>query len=154
MYKDNLMEKLCSCGGLMNLHMHSLIFNTKMKITHVPVYTCPECASYEPLQFIKADLGKLVKELSGEDSGKDFLFTERNELTSVLKESLSETIIGGISELETIIRERIQSRVDMLLDIYRLAEKLSDQHWMEETSRRLSQLSFQMTENEDYKKIV
>lgn len=75
-------------------------------------------------------------------------------MASVLKESLSETIIGGISELETIIRERIQTRVDMLLDIYRLAEKLSDQHWMEETSRRLSQLTFQMTENEDYKKIV
>lgn len=75
-------------------------------------------------------------------------------MASVLKESLSETIIGGISELETIIRERIQSRVDMLLDIYRLAEKLSDQYWMEETSRRLSQLTFQMAENEDYKKIV
>lgn len=41
----------------------------------------------------------------------------------------------------------------MLLDIYRLAEKLSDQYWMEETSRRLSQLTFQMAENEDYKKL-
>lgn len=72
MYKDNLMEKLCSCGGLMNLHMHSLIFNTKMKITHVPVYTCPECASYEPLQFIKADLGKLVKNSVEMIREKDF----------------------------------------------------------------------------------
>lgn len=150
MYRDNLMEKLCSCGGLMTLHMHSLIFNTKVKITHVPVYTCPKCTSYEPLSFIKADLGKLVKELNADVPRQDFSFTERNELASVLKESLSEVIIGEFQELELAIRGAIQGRVDMLLDIYRLAEVLTDQNWMEETSRRLSQLTFQTTKNANY----
>ncbi|KTD87934.1 hypothetical protein [Paenibacillus etheri] len=150
MYTDNLMEKLCSCGGLMTLHMHSLIFNTKVKITHVPVYTCPVCTSYEPLSFIKADLGKLVKELNADEPRQDFSFTERNELASVLKESLSELIVGGFQELELAIRAIIQARVDMLLDLYRLAEELTDQNWMEETSRRLSQLTFQTTKNANY----
>ncbi|WP_313639557.1 hypothetical protein [Paenibacillus sp.] len=150
MYRDNLMEKLCSCGGLMTLHMHSLIFNTKVKISHVPVYTCPKCTSYEPLSFIKADLGKLVKELNADVPRQDFSFTERNELASILKESLSEVIIGGFQELELAIRGAIQGRVDMLLDIYRLAEVLTDQNWMEETSRRLSQLTFQTTKNANY----
>lgn len=150
MYTDNLMEKLCSCGGLMTLHMHSLIFNTKVKITHVPVYTCLECTSYEPLSFIKADLGKLVKELNADVPRQDFSFTERNELASVLKESLSELIVGGFQELELVIRAAIQARVDVLLDLYRLAEELTDQNWMEETSRRLSQLTFQTTKNANY----
>ncbi|WP_339315643.1 hypothetical protein [Paenibacillus sp. FSL R10-2734] len=150
MYTDNLMEKLCSCGGLMSLHMHSLIFNTKMKITHVPVYTCPKCTSYEPMSFIKTDLGKLVKELNADVPRQDFSFTERNELASVLKDSLSEGVVGGFQELELAIREAIQTRVDMLLDIYRLAEVLTDQKWMEETSRRLSQLTFQTTKNANY----
>lgn len=150
MYTDNLMEKLCTCGGLMTLHMHSLIFNTKVKITHVPVYTCPKCTSYEPMSFIKADLGRLVKELSADVPRKDFSFTERNELASVLKESLTEVIVGGFHELEVVIRETIQARVDVLLDLYRLAERLTDQNWMEETSRRLSQLTFQTTKNANY----
>jgi hypothetical protein len=154
MYKANLMKKLCNCGGLMILHMHSLIVNAKARITHVPVYTCRECASYEPLSFIKADLGKLVRELTGQSPVGDFSFTTRNELASVLKESLSERIIGGFQELEMMIQEVIQARVDMLLDIYRIAGALADPHWMEDTSRRLAQLTFQRTENANYKKIV
>lgn len=138
----------------MSLRMHSLIANTKVKITHVPVYTCPDCTSYEPLSFIKGDLGELVKGLSGAIASNIFSFTERNELASLLKEALSETIVGGLQELEVRILEGIQARVDILLDIYRLAEELVDQHWMEETSRRLSQLTFQMSKSANYKKIV
>lgn len=145
MYKNNLMEKHCSCGGLMSLHMHSLMLNTKMKITHVPVYTCSDCIRYEPLPYIKEDLGKLVKELDGDALRKELSFTDRNELASVLSEALSETIVGGLQELEVRILEGIQARVDILLDIYRLAEELIDYQWMEDTNRRLSQLTFQST---------
>jgi len=125
-----------------------------MKITHVPVYTCLECASYEPLSFIKADLRKLVKELKVKKPREDHSFTQNNELASILKDSLSIGVMGGFPELELHIRKEIQIRVDMLLDLYRLAEELSDEHWMEETSQRLSQLSLQPTNNADYKKIV
>jgi len=91
-----------------------------------------------------------VKELNADVPRQDFSFTQRNELASVLKEALTEVVVGGFQELELAIRETIQVRVDMLLDLYRLAEGLKDQNWMEETSRRLSQLTFQTTKNANY----
>jgi hypothetical protein len=91
-----------------------------------------------------------MKELNADVPKQDFSFTERNELASVLNESLTKVIVGGFKELELAIRETIQARVDMLLDLYRLAEGLTDQNWMEETSRRLSQLTFQTTKNANY----
>jgi hypothetical protein len=91
-----------------------------------------------------------VKEMNADAPRQDFSFTERNELACVLNESLTEVVVGGFQELELVIRETIQARVDMLLDLYRLAEGLTDQKWMEETSRRLSQLTFQTTKNANY----
>lgn len=143
MYKDNLMKKSCGCGGTMTIHMHTLVYSAKIKITHVPVYTCGQCGRYEPLPVIKHDLGQLIRELGQEPSGRMHLsFADRNEWASVLKDTLAAGLYaGGLPELEEAIRRALQGRVDLLLDVYRTAAALSDPKWMEDTEVRLSQLT-------------
>ncbi|MBW4083633.1 hypothetical protein [Paenibacillus sp. S150] len=132
----------------MTIHMHTLIYSAKIKITHVPVYTCGECGRYEPLPFIKHDLGKLIKELGETPSKRHLSFADRNEWASVLKETFANGLFaGGMSEVEETIRAAIQGRIDLLLDVYRLAVDLTDRKWMEETGSRLSQLTVQPAES-------
>ena len=143
MYKDNLMEKSCNCGGVMTIHMHTLIYSSKIKITHVPVYSCRQCGRYEPLPVIKRDLGLLISELGEQPPGRLHVsFADRNEWASVLKDALAAGLYaGGLPELEEAVRKALQGRVDLLLDVYRTAASVSDQKWMEDTEARLSQLT-------------
>ncbi|WP_167549545.1 hypothetical protein [Paenibacillus borealis] len=143
------MRKSCGCGGIMTIHMHALIYSAKIKITQVPVYTCGQCARYEPLPVIKRDLGKLIGELGDTPPGRKHLsFADRNEWASVLKETFASGLFaGGLPELEETIRSAIQGRIDLLLDVYRVAVDMSDKTWMEETGLRLSQLTAQSAES-------
>ncbi|WP_410511640.1 hypothetical protein PaeBR_16400 [Paenibacillus sp. BR2-3] len=146
MYKDNLMNKSCSCGGIMTIHMHTLIYSAKVKITGVPVYTCRACSRYEPLPCIKKDLGKLISELGDISCRRHISFAERNEWASVLKETFAGFNAGDLTDLEGAILSAVQSRIDLLLDLYRLASNYADHKWMEETGLRLSQLTLQSPE--------
>ncbi|KGE16678.1 hypothetical protein [Paenibacillus wynnii] len=141
MQKDNLLKKLCCCGGGMTIHMHTLIYSAKVKITGVPVYTCGECSRYEPLPSIKRDLGMLIKELGGSSNQRQVSFAERNEWANVLKETLASFNIVDLSHLDEAINAAIQGRIDLLLDIYQFASARFDREWMEETANRLSQLT-------------
>lgn len=148
MYKDNLMNKSCGCGGIMSIHMHTLIYSGKIKISHVPVYTCGECARYEPLPVIKRELGRLIEKIGEAPAKRHYSFADMNEWANVLKETISSGIFpGGMLEVEESIRKAIQARIDVLLDIYRLAGELADPEWMEETGYRLSQLTLQATKS-------
>lgn len=145
---DNLMKKTCGCSGVMTIHMHTLIYSAKVKITHVPVYTCGSCGRYEPLPVIKRDLGILIGELAGLADSPHLSFADRNEWASVLKETFASGLFhGGIPELEEAIRSSIQGRIDLLLDVYRVAAEFADRRWMEETGFRLSQLTQHSTES-------
>lgn len=141
MHKENLLNKSCGCGGDMTIHMHTLIYSVKVKITGVPVYTCSDCARYEPLPYIKRDLGMLIQELGESDGRRNISFTERNEWANVLKETFARYIKGELLNLEESIHSAIQGRIDLLLDIYQFASACVDDIWMEETALRLSQLT-------------
>ncbi|MNY60386.1 hypothetical protein D3C86_1969290 [compost metagenome] len=66
----------------------------------------------------------------------------------MLKEVFSAGVFpGGFTELEENIGKAVQARIDVLLDVYRLAVELADLQWMEETGSRLSQLAIQSAEN-------
>ncbi|WP_151734791.1 hypothetical protein [Paenibacillus tengchongensis] len=152
MYNDKIAKKACGCGGTMTIHMHTLIYSAKIKIKHVPVYTCAVCARYEPLPCIKQDLVAFLGELSAVAAKRrSYSFADRNEWACVLKETLAAGMFpGGTAELEDSIVTAIQAKVDLLLDVYRLAVDMGDRSWMDETERRLSQLTLQTPENADY----
>ncbi|NUU64184.1 hypothetical protein [Paenibacillus agri] len=147
MWKDDLLEKACSCGGDMTIHMHTLVYNTKIKITDVPVYNCEDCSRYEPLPAIKPALGELVQQLGREGTaGSKISLADGSEWAFVLKETFSKFSGEGLPELEAEIRKAVQSRIDLLLDIYRFAADSEDVEWMRETGDRLSQLTLRSTQ--------
>ncbi|WP_379201699.1 hypothetical protein [Paenibacillus sp. GCM10012306] len=142
------MEKACGCGGDMTIHMHTLVYNTKIKITDVPVYTCESCSRYEPLPVIKPALGELVQQLGIEGiAGSKVSLADGSEWAFVLKETFSKFSGESLSELEEEIRKTVQSRIDLLLDIYRFAGNSGDGEWMRETGERLSQLTLRSTQS-------
>ena len=141
MHKDKLFRKSCSCGGGMTIHMHTLIYSAKVKITEVPVYTCSQCERYEPFPFIKKDLSQLLIELGNSSAKRNISFTERNEWALILKETFAGYVTIDINDLEEVICSAIQSRIDLLLDIYKFAAQCEDREWMEETALRLSQIT-------------
>ncbi len=147
MYNDGLMSKSCSCGGNMTIHMHTLIYSAKVKITNVPVYTCQECSRYEPIPLIKRDLANLINGFGEPAARYKYSFSEVNEWARVLKETFAGFAAGNLTDLENAIVSAIQSRIDVLLDIYKFAADCSDHKWMEETALRLSQLTLPSHEN-------
>lgn len=146
MSKITLLNKPCSCSGIMTIHMHTLIYSAKVKITGVPVYTCPNCSRYEPLPYIKRDLGKLISELQEAPGRRKYSFSDRNEWASVLQETFEGVIAREEANLEDALLLAVHERIDLLLDIYRFANDCSDEAWMNSTARRLSQLSQQTPE--------
>ncbi|MFF2907378.1 hypothetical protein [Paenibacillus sp. NPDC057934] len=131
----------------MTIHMHTLVYNTKIKITDVPVYTCESCSRYEPLLAIKPALGELVQQLGREGiAGSKVSLTDCSEWAFVLKETFSKFSGDSLPELEAEIRKTLQGRIDLLLDTYRFAGDSGDAEWMQETGERLSQLTLRSTQ--------
>ncbi|WP_215175597.1 hypothetical protein [Paenibacillus albidus] len=131
----------------MTIHMHTLIYNSIVKISDVPVYTCQACSRYEPLPNIKRDLGGFIAELAEVRGRKKFSFAEKNEWANVLKETFASLTVSSMAELEMKVQTATQSRIDLLLDLYRLAGDVKDPGWMRETEQRLEQLTVHPVRN-------
>lgn len=142
MYKEWITHKSCGCGGIMTIHMHTLFYHGKTKIKHVPVYTCSICSRYEALPVIKDNLAELIGRLDASFAGQNISFAKHNEWANVLKEAFAACPVNTeLDHVEEVIRSAVQGRIDLLLDMYRLAGEMGDAVWMEETEERLAQLT-------------
>lgn len=135
----------CRCGGSMDIHMHKLVYRKTVTITQVPVLTCRECGMYEPMPLIKSDLSEWLLSLR-EEGGKEkeeaqcLSFAERNEWAFLIA-GLSGESFTDLKQLELALRDQMEERIDMLLDLYRFAREARDAEWAADVFRRLSQLS-------------
>ncbi|MBY9082323.1 hypothetical protein KIH86_19090 [Paenibacillus sp. HN-1] len=130
------LQQTCRCGGEMIIHMHTLIYKARVKIEKVPVFMCQSCFTYEPHPAVKADLASLLAEL-GEAPGRlTISFVERNEWAFVLNSTFN-GYTGEDRDLESAVRQAVAERIDLLLDILRVATELSDKQWMNEIENRL-----------------
>ncbi|UUZ85779.1 hypothetical protein LJK88_21195 [Paenibacillus sp. P26] len=39
------MQKLCKCGGEMSIRLRTVIYQNKVEIENVPIFTCESCAA-------------------------------------------------------------------------------------------------------------
>ncbi|MBT2287770.1 hypothetical protein J7E73_01250 [Paenibacillus albidus] len=78
---------------------------------------------------------------------KKFSFAEKNEWANVLKETFASLTVSSMAELEMKVQTATQSRIDLLLDLYRLAGDVKDPGWMRETEQRLEQLTVHPVRN-------
>lgn len=130
------MEMTCKCGQTMNLQLRTVIYDGKIEIDHVPIYTCEACQRNEVYPAVKEDLTSLIEQLNDEENvASPFRFEERNELAwLMLKASDGE-------KLSDPLRDIIDERINDLLDVMLLAKSLNNEEWLEETRARLRQIT-------------
>ncbi len=121
----------------MRIKLRTVIYSGKVEIDNVPVYTCKKCSRSEVYPIVKPDLTGLIGKLGARPEKQIFRFNEWNEWANILVEACNTTKQPDMAAVERLKADRI----DMLLDLYSLAEKLGDGEWKEDLSKRLAQIS-------------
>jgi hypothetical protein len=129
------MQKQCKCGRMMNIRLRTVIYQNKVDIENVPIFSCEICGRSEVAQAIKPELTGLIGKLGSKPEKQQLFFHEMSEVAYLLfkiseKERMNDS-------MEKIIAERINELLDILL----LAQSLADTPWIEDTRKRLSQIS-------------
>ncbi|WP_168121988.1 hypothetical protein [Paenibacillus sp. HB172176] len=131
------MQKKCQCGNMMKMKLRTVIYSGKVEIDNVPIFSCQECSRSEVIPEVKPDLTGLIAKLGNEPGKQSFLFNECNEWADLLVEARANRQMPGQPEVEAMIEQRINT----LLDLYLIAQKLDDQPWIDDLNKRLQQIS-------------
>nr|WP_144933604.1 hypothetical protein [Aneurinibacillus sp. XH2] len=136
------MQKLCICGETMAVHLRTVIYQKKIEIDHVPVYTCPGCSASEVYPDVKNDLTDLISAYDAYPGRLRLNFEETSELAYLIKKAADREYWN--EPVQQIIDGRINELLDMLL----LAQSLEDNHWAEQVRKKLGQIaSYSQTVN-------
>ncbi|WP_342551961.1 hypothetical protein [Paenibacillus sp. FSL R7-0652] len=125
----------------MELELRTVVYAKKVEIRNVPVFACADCISYEVLQPVKTDLTECISKLGDQPVKQDVSFGEQNELADLFHEQLLAWPDASDQEMEYRMKEAVEERINLLLDIMGCAHKTGDKAWAEDTERRLGQLS-------------
>ncbi|MCZ8511378.1 hypothetical protein O9H85_02775 [Paenibacillus filicis] len=129
------MQKHCKCGSEMSIRLRTVIYQNKVEIENVPVFSCSACSRSEVFSDVKPELTALIGML-GSKPGKQLLqFEEVSEIAHLMVKATEKN--RASDPVETIIQDRINELLDLLL----LAQSLRDEDWMEDIRSRLSQIA-------------
>lgn len=129
------MERICTCGKNVNVQLCTVVFQNKLNIENVPIYSCSFCGNSEVYAGVKSDLKELVEKFEAVSGKQRIQFEEVSEIAHFYLQTL-------VKPLEyRSVHERIEERVNELLDTYILAKSLQDAEWTEDIHRRLLQLN-------------
>lgn len=135
------MRKLCHCGQEMSLDFRVLIFGGVIEIDRVPIFECELCSHYEVFPAVKPDLLALLDELKESDEQGLVLFNEVNELADVMFGIYRTWNQSDTPSFEVLFEQNCKERINLLLDVYGCAKEMNDCQWMDDISKRLSQIS-------------
>ncbi|WP_223869650.1 hypothetical protein [Paenibacillus sabuli] len=121
----------------MTVKLRTVLFSGKVEIDNVPIFCCAACSQSEVLAEVKPDLTQLIEGLGDEPDKQTIAFEACNEWANLL---LAVEAKPKSAEARSV-EQMLEQRVNQLLDLYLLAQSLSDEAWMEELERRLAQLS-------------
>jgi hypothetical protein len=131
------LSKLCKCGHKMNIRLRTVIYQSRIEIDNVPIYTCESCSKSEVLPPIKSELSELISQLGSNPEKKQFYFDETNELAFLLMTASQKEFI------HTPVDKILEYRINELLDLLLLARSLQDELWVEDVLKRLTQITMQ-----------
>ncbi|MDP5273318.1 hypothetical protein [Chengkuizengella axinellae] len=141
------MQKECKCKNIMSVQLRTVKYSKKIKIKNVPIYSCEECKASEILLDVKEELTELIKKIGHSISEEVIYFNDMNEFAHLLYVS------SDHESLDVPIDNIIEQRVNELLDMLLLAQSLNDSKWVQETEKRLLQISNKIIHNEEIYKI-
>lgn len=129
------MERLCSCGKNIAVQLCTIVFQNRLNIENVPVYSCGHCGNSEVYSGVKSDLKGLIEKFEAAPGKQQIQFEEVSEIAHFYLQTLAKPL-----ECRSV-HERIEERVNELLDTYILAKSLQDVEWTDDIHRRLLQLN-------------
>lgn len=129
------LEKQCKCGETMHIRLRTVIFQNRVEIENVPIYSCEACNRTLVYPGVKHDLTRFIAQLGREPAKQHVLFNDMNELANLMYKVADKDHID--LSVEHIIHERINELLDLLL----LAQTLGDHNWTEDIRSRLSQIA-------------
>ncbi|MNI16085.1 hypothetical protein D3C73_694100 [compost metagenome] len=129
------MQKECTCGREMNIRLRTVIYQNKVDIENVPIFSCEACGRSEVVSTVKPVLSSLISNLGRKPEKQLLYFHECSELSFLLVQATHKERMND--PLDKIIEERINELLDVLL----LAQSLGDLPWMDDIRKRLSQIS-------------
>lgn len=130
-----LLQKQCKCGRGMGIRLRTVIYQNKVEIENVPVFSCEYCSRNEVFPGVKQELTQLIGELGGEPEKKSMRFDESSELAHLMK------VVTDTEHRHQPVDQILEERINELLDMLLLARSLGDESWMEDIRSRLSQIS-------------
>ncbi|MGG1641938.1 hypothetical protein ACIFQM_11715 [Paenibacillus sp. NRS-1782] len=135
------MHKQCQCGKPMGLELRKVVYADKVEILHVPVFSCPSCFSSKVLQHVTKDIKELLQNLGRKPTARRISFARNNELAEIIRRLVLEEADNPNVDWQSSLEERMELRINLLLDLYRYARSLGDEDWMNDVQKRLGQLS-------------
>jgi hypothetical protein len=119
----------------MNVRLRTVIYQNKVDIDNVPIYTCDSCQRSEVLPSVKQDLTGLIGKLGSKPDKQQLSFDELSEIAYLMRKVSEKEHVAD--SIERIVEERINE----LLDIMLIAKSLHDEQWIEEIRTRLAQIT-------------
>lgn len=129
------MLKYCKCGAAMDFRLRTVIYQNKVEIENVPVFSCDTCNRSEVFAEVKPDLTGLIGKLGSKAEKQSVHFEDVSEIAHLMVKAADKERQSESAHM--IIQERINELLDLLL----LAQSLQDDHWMDDLRKRLTQIA-------------
>lgn len=139
-----MVRKPCKCGNPMNIRLRTVIYQNKVEIENVPVFSCESCSRSEVYPAVKPQLTGLIAKLSNTPDKMTLPFDEVSEVALLLTKVTDKQ--QSHRSVETILDERINELLDLLL----IAQSLADEAWMDDIRERLSQITSHAVSTYDF----
>jgi hypothetical protein len=140
------LEKSCKCGGTMNIRLRTVIFQNKVDIENVPVFSCSACQNNEVFADVKPILTGLIGKLGSRPDKQLIKFDDHCEVSYLMKKATEKKLLTY--PVEAIVEDRVNELLDLLI----LARSLADDAWIEDIRTKLSQISGHSTSVNDLSK--
>ncbi|MCJ8011304.1 hypothetical protein MUG84_06015 [Paenibacillus sp. KQZ6P-2] len=134
------MSMKCNCEQYLNLELRTVMYTRSVMIRHVPVFVCDHCLTYELMPSMRPSLKKCVELLGPNPSDTSFSLADFHELARLIYEVMTDADYSE-DDFKSKLEYEIQERINLLLDLYKVAESMNDHTWIGEIRHRLSQLS-------------
>jgi hypothetical protein len=119
----------------MNIRLRTVIYQNKVDIENVPVFTCESCQRSEVMPSVKPELTGLIGKLGSKPDKQQLQFDELSEIAYLMRKATEKHF--ATHSVEDLVEERINELLDILL----LAQSLGDAPWVEEIRHRLAQIT-------------
>jgi len=129
------LHKQCKCGSAMSIRLRTVIYQNKVEIDNVPIFTCETCQRSEVFAEVKPDLTGIIGQLGNVPEKKQLYFNDISEIAHLMVKVTEKQ--RAADPVEKIVEERVNELLDLLL----LAQSLQDEAWMNDIRNRLAQIS-------------